>query len=615
MSKALEFRRAGPADWPGIEGLLRAAGLPVEGAREHLDHFIVGLAGGEIRCVGGFERYDGIALLRSVAVAGALRGQGVGEQLLARLMAEARGAGVSALYLLTTTAAAFFAKRGFRQVERALAPSALQSSREFQGVCPASATLMVASLKEELPVAVLGAGPVGLAAAAHLVARGFTPLVFEQGADVGANLDSYRHVRLFSPWQYNIDKAARRLLDEHGWRAPADDGLPTAGELVDGYLRPLARLPALAPHVHTGHRVTRIARAGFDKVRTRGRESSPFIVRTASAHGEQDHRVLAVIDATGTWSSPNPLGANGLPARGEEALAPRIGYGMPDVLGAAREQYAGRRVLVVGAGHSAAGNLLALAQLAEQAPGTRIVWAMRGNQLAKVFGGGDADGLPARGLLGQRLRALKESGQLELHTDFRIEALHEQDGHVQVAGSGPDGSVRRIEGVDRIIVATGARPDLGLTRELRVRHDPWLESTDALAPLIDPNEHSCGTVRPHGHRELAHPEPGYYGVGAKSYGRAPNFLMATGYEQVRSVVAALAGDLAAADDVQLELPETGVCNTRLATGESGCCGGPAPLGSSGCCALDVEEQARHGSGCASASSCRPRQPAKSGCCA
>ncbi|WP_395400833.1 hypothetical protein ACHMW6_24915 [Pseudoduganella sp. UC29_106] len=151
-----------------------------------------------------------------------------------------------------------------------------------------------------------------------------------------------------------------------------------------------------------------------------------------------------------------------------------------------------------------------------------------------------------------------------------------------------------------------------------MRHDPWLESTDALAPLIDPNEHSCGTVRPHGHRELAHPEAGYYAVGAKSYGRAPNFLMATGYEQVRSVVAALAGDLAAADDVQLELPETGVCNTRFAyeqpsVGTDGCCGGPAPAGSDSCCALDVAEKARGAASCGTSTACRPKQAARAAC--
>ncbi len=612
MSNTLTYRRANEADWPAIEALLQAARLPLDGAREHLGNFMVGEAGGEVLGVGGFERYGRIALLRSVAVAGSLRGRGIGEQLLEAVLGLARNEGVEAIYLLTTTAAAFFGKRGFQQVDRSAAPAALQQSREFQGVCPASATLMVAPLGR-LPVAVLGAGPVGLAAAAHLVTRGFTPIVFEQGADAGANLATYRHVRLFSPWQYNVDKAARQLLEAHGWIAPAAQALPTAGELADGYLAPLARLPVLARHIHFGHRVVQLSRAGFDKVKTRGRESAPFIVRTDSAQGLQDHQVLAVIDATGTWSHPNPLGANGLPALGEAQAAPRIAYGMPDVLGAQRADYAGRRVLVVGAGHSAAGTLLALAELAEQAPGTQLVWATRGTQLGRVFGGGEADGLPARGQLGLRLKALQESGRLELHAGFQIQSLSEEQGRLRVSGIGADGAGQAIEQVDRIVAATGARPDLGLTRELRVRHDPWLESTDALAPLIDPNEHSCGTVRPHGHRELSHPEAGYYAVGAKSYGRAPNFLMATGYEQVRSVVAALAGDLAAADDVQLELPETGVCNTQLAEQEA-CCGGPAPAGSGSCCALDVAEKARGAVGCAASSACAPSKPAASGCC-
>jgi hypothetical protein len=475
------------------------------------------------------------------------------------------------------------------------------------------------STPERLPVAVLGAGPIGLAAAAHLIERGFTPLVFEQGETVGANLGTYRHVRLFSPWQFNIDKAARRLLQGVGWVAPADDALPTAGELLDGYLLPLARLPQLAARIFTGHRVLQVTRAGFDKVKTRGRESAPFLVRTEGPNGEQDHTVMAVLDATGTWSRPNPVGANGLPALGEKEAAAYIAYGMPDVLTSEREAYAGRRVLVVGAGHSAAGSLLALAQLADEAPGTQIVWAVRGKQLAKVFGGGEADGLPARGQLGMRLKALQESGGLELHTEFRVQAVRKAIGALEISGFGANGEVRTIEGIDRVIAATGARPDLNLTRELRVRHDPWLESTDALAPLIDPNEHSCGTVRPHGHRELAHPEPGYYAVGAKSYGRAPNFLMATGYEQVRSVVAALAGDLVAANDVRLELPETGVCSTQFGyesgpTGSTDCCGGAAPAGSAGCCALDAEEKAKGTGGCATSNACKPPVRTATVCC-
>ena len=599
MNATPSFRPATEADWPGIEALMLAASLPLDGARDHLDNFLVGEAGGALGCVAGLERYGRAALLRSVAVDGKLRGQGMGERLLDAIKARALQLGIDSLYLLTTTAAAFFGQRGFRRIGRAAAPAVLQASREFQGVCPASATLMVFHARHAaLPVAVLGAGPVGLAAAAHLLERGFTPLVLESGGQVGANLASYRHVRLFSPWQYNIDKAARALLLEHGWSAPPGGELPTAGALVDGYLAPLAALPVLAPHIKLAQRVVQISRAGVDKVKTRGRGDAPFLIRTAGPDGERDFLASAVIDATGTWSQPNPLGAGGLPALGEREAAGRIAYGMPDVLGGARGDYAGKRVLVVGAGHSAAGTLLALAQLAAEAPGTRLVWAVRGSQLAKVYGGGEADGLPARGQLGQRLKALQESGQLELHTGFRIEALQAGAHGLDVIGAGPDGGRAVIGPVDRIVAATGARPDLALTRELRVRHDPWLESTDALAPLIDPNEHSCGTVRPHGHRELAHPEPGYYAVGAKSYGRAPNFLMATGYEQVRSVVAALAGDMAAADQVQLELPQTGVCSTRFADAPSAagatsaaaipCCGGPAPAQGAGCCATACE---------------------------
>jgi hypothetical protein len=464
--------------------------------------------------------------------------------------------------------------------------------------------------EQQLPVAVLGAGPVGLAAAAHLIERGLTPLILEAGSEVGANLATYRHVRLFSPWQYNVDKAARRLLQQRGWTSPPDDGLPTAGELLDAYLAPLAATPVIAANLLLGQRVIAITRVGFDKVKTKGREAAPFLIRTETAEGTRQYLASAVIDATGTWSHQNPLGADGIPALGEAALAARIDYGMPDVLGSARERFAGRRVLVVGAGHSAAGSLLALAQLAEEYPKTSIVWATRGSNLTRVFGGGEADGLQARGQLGLRLKALRDSGGLELRQNFRIEQLEEVDGRIRVTGEPLGRAAPVIDGVDRIICAAGARPDLALTRELRVRHDPWLESTDALAPLIDPNEHSCGTVRPHGHNELAHPEPGYYAVGAKSYGRAPNFLMATGYEQVRSVVAVLVGDMAAANDVQLDLPETGVCNTRLAYEDAAtesavsCCGVPAAQAASCCIPAPSPSGA-----------CGCTAPAKTSCCA
>lgn len=245
--------------------------------------------------------------------------------------------------------------------------------------------------------------------------------------------------------------------------------------------------------------------------------------------------------------------------------------------GALRDRYAGKRTLVVGAGHSAAHALLALADLAKTSPSTRLAWAVRSPALDRVFGGGDADALPARGELGASLRRLRDGGAMEFFSGLRITRIERVGTQLRVVGLDSRHHPVAVEGIDEVICATGQRPDLALTRELRLKLDPWLESTEALGPLIDPNLHSCGTVRPHGHRELAHPEPGFYTLGVKSYGRAPTFLMATGFEQARSVVAAIAGDLAAADRVELELPETGVCSVNVtpAGAATGCCE-PAP---------------------------------------
>ncbi|WP_027345417.1 FAD-dependent oxidoreductase [Hamadaea tsunoensis] len=420
---------------------------------------------------------------------------------------------------------------------------------------------------QRLPVAVIGAGPVGLAAAAQLATRGLDFVVLEAGDRIAASIGEWAHVRLFSPWRYDTDPAARTLLEATGWAAPDPERLPTGGELVDDYLTPLAAHPAIAPHIRLNAAVVAIARQGFDKVRTAGREAAPFLIRLADG---TELPASAVIDASGTWRTPNPVGGNGIPAQGEiGAYADgRVFNGMPDVTGRLRTQFAGRSVAVVGAGHSATGTLIALADLAAAEPGTTVHWVLRASTPVRAYGGGDNDALPARGAIGTRIKALVDEGIVTVHTGFLVQEVTDE-GLVSADGRKLDAAV--------IVNATGARPDHSPAAELRLDVDPILGSTRTLAPLIDPNEHSCGTVPPHGVDQLAHPEPGFYVVGAKSYGRAPTFLLATGYEQARSVVAALAGDWTAARDVRLDLPETGVCSSDFTDDSAGssCCG-PAP---------------------------------------
>jgi len=423
----------------------------------------------------------------------------------------------------------------------------------------------------ELPVAVIGGGPVGLAAAAHLVSRGLPALVFEAGDAVGASIREWGHVRVFSPWEFNLDPVARALLERHGWTAPELDGYPTGREIVERYLEPLAALPAIAATLRVGARVIGVARAGVDKLKDAGREDAPFELVVDEAGEERRYLARAVIDASGTWTRPNPLGAGGLPAAGERALGERIAYGIPDVLGVDRERYAGKRVVVVGSGHSAFNAILDLVALRDSEPTTQIVWAIRGGAPGRVYGGGGADQLPARGRLGAAVRSLVEDGSVALAAAFHTRHVSPQGDRVVLS----DGAREIV--ADEVIAATGFRPDLALLSELRLDLDDRVEAARALAPLIDPNLHSCGSVPPHGVDELAHPDEGVYMVGMKSYGRAPTFLLRTGYEQVRSVVAALAGDWEAARRVELVLPETGVCSAKPSSEEpavAACCGTP-----------------------------------------
>lgn len=435
-----------------------------------------------------------------------------------------------------------------------------------------------------LPVVVVGAGPIGLAAAAQLRERGLNPLVLERGLVAGAAISEWNHVRLFSRWAELIDPAARRLLDATGWVAPDDSTYPTGQDWTANYLQPLAT--ALGEIVQLGTEVIGVARRGRDRVVDAGRDTEPLSVHLRRADGTEDRiTARAVIDASGTWTTPNPLGGEGLPALGERAAADRIEYRVPNIEDpAVRDRYAGTHIVVAGSGHSALTAIVALAGLEKQAPGTRISWVLRRGDVGSTFGGGENDQLPARGALGLRAEAAVDEGLVRVVPGFRTATVERDAGGEKVALVSDTGA--RIEDVDRVVVLTGFRPDLSWLSEIRLGLDPVLQAPVELAPLIDPNVHSCGTVYPHGVAELSHPEPNVFLVGMKSYGRAPTFLAMTGYEQVRSVAAALAGDHEAAARVELTLPETGVCggagvfddpDTPAATAESvGCCSAPNP---------------------------------------
>ena len=452
-------------------------------------------------------------------------------------------------------------------------------------------------MTEGKTVGIIGAGPVGLAAAAHAMEQGLRPVVLEAGPQVGHAVRQWEHVQLFSPWEYNIDKAGKRLLAINGWNSPDPHVYPTGAELIEHYLEPLATRTPLGEVVRTSSRVTAVSRVGFDKLKSKRREAAAFELRYQNGRGPETLRADAVIDASGTWFSPNPAGANGLTAIGEQEARAKIAYGMPDLLNKERNRYAGKRVAVLGSGHSAIGTLIDLTRLAADAPETEPIWILRGNNPEKAFGGGANDKLAARGELGSQFAALYAAGKVKVETQFNLSHIRVSGDHLRL-GAGSDCCGRDIL-ADELIVATGFRSDTAFLRELRIRLDPAIECPPALAPLIDPNEHSCGTVRPHGARELAQDEPGFYFAGMKSYGRAPTFLMITGYEQVRSIVAEIAGDHEAASRIELVLPETGVCNRSIGSQQAtACCGGPAPVEAEACCASDVlTKEGKTGCGC------------------
>ena len=431
---------------------------------------------------------------------------------------------------------------------------------------------------KQLPIAIIGGGPVGLAAAAHLAKHGESFILLEAGENIGSNILTWGHVRLFSSWQYNIDKAALDLLEQHDWESPNIKALPTGKEIVEQYLQPLANLPEIKPFIHLNTKVLSIGRKDTDKMKTANREKMPFMIYTEKNGALQVYEASAVLDASGTWGNPNPANSNGIWLKEEQSLKKHIFYGIPDILGKEQKRYVNKRVAVVGSGHSAINALMELAKLKESNPKTNIVWIMRKQRTEEAYGGEEKDALEARGTLGSRIHQLVDEGSVEVITPYKIQHVVRTKDGMDIVGHQEEQEIK-INDVHEMIVNTGNRPNLSIISEIRTSIDSATESVATLAPLIDPNLHSCGTVRPHGEKELRQPEKDFYIVGSKSYGRAPTFLMATGYEQVRSIVAYLTGDYESAEKVELDLPETGVCSVNLTpnkVNDSGC-------GTDSCC--------------------------------
>lgn len=430
-----------------------------------------------------------------------------------------------------------------------------------------------------LPTVIIGAGPVGLAAAVYLNAYNQRFLLLEKGAQAGSNILEWGHVQVFSPWEFNIDQAAKKLLLEINWSEPNGNQLPTGFELVNEYLEPLSNHPELKKHIRYNAEVLDITRKNTDKMKDAFREKQPFVIYIRINGNIEKIEAQAVIDASGTWNNPNPPFADGI-WRSEE-LKKKIHTHIPDI-NKEEQLFKNKHVAVIGSGHSALNSLNDLTSLKDRYPETRISWIVRKQHVQEAFGGEEDDELEARGALGTRTHQIVDNGLVSVYSKFFVEEIIEQNGSFVIQNT--EGCT--IDGVDEIIANTGARPNFSFLKELRLDIHEAVECTKELAPLIDPNIHSCGTVRPHGEKELRQPEPGFYITGVKSYGRAPTFLMTTGYEQVRSIAAYLAGDIDEAKKVKLKLPETGVCKVKpsprqleilgnTSSSDCGCCNNSA----------------------------------------
>ncbi len=393
-------------------------------------------------------------------------------------------------------------------------------------------------------IAVLGGGPIGLEAALYARALNLPVTVYERGR-VGEHLRRWGHVRLFSPFGMNVTPLGRATLlaDKPRRDFPADTDSITGREHVACYLEPLAQSAALRDCLRPGVQVVQVGRRGLLKGDMK-RDGPPFRLLLRDAKGRETFEEAdVVLDCTGTYGQHRWLGEGGIPAAGEGKAEPQIAYDLPDVLGEKKTDYAGRSILVVGSGYSAATTACNLAALAEQNPSTWVVWLARGakSQPLKRLAN---DPLRERDRLATRANTLatRGEGNVEFHPQSPVEAvewLGPDKGFQVTARSG--GKLKTWE-VDRVIANVGTTPDASLYRELQV-HECYasLGPMALAAALLKHAGGDCLSIPAQGPNVLRNPEPNFFIVGAKSYGRNSNFLLRAGFEQVRDAFALVTG--------------------------------------------------------------------------
>ena len=389
-------------------------------------------------------------------------------------------------------------------------------------------------------IAILGAGPTGLEAALAALEKGFEPTVYEAADAPAGHVGEWGHVRLFTPWEMNVSPRAASALARAGKPVPGGAGCPTGAELRRELYFPLAELPELAPRLCLGTRVFAVGRHGLlknEEIASAERASRPFRLLVGREGRERIDTADVVIDTTGSYALPNSLGDGGIPAPGEAANEPFLRRRIPD-FDRERKDWAGRRVLLVGAGHSAGTAARELARLAREAPGTQVIWALRG--ALPSADGAEEDPLPERARLVREVAALSRgaSPALSCKVGVAVESLARDNGSLLVTLRGA-GGLETVT-VDRVLALTGAVGDHSLYRQLQV-HECYATCgpMKLSAALLGAGGGDCLAQVSHGAETLKNPEPGFFILGSKSYGRNNTFLLRIGWQQVDEVMSLL----------------------------------------------------------------------------